>query len=221
MYIFLIGVVVPIVVLRTRERTVALAWVPMRERWVAMLVPQLILGLSAVGVAYRERIDLRVGGTVSSVGWLSGPSFVLVATLVMWRYWRQSVIDRDQVIRLFTPRDAYEKRVWVLLSAAAGIAEELVWRATFVTLVARVTGSLALATIVSVLSFGLAHTTQGLRSAAAIAGFALAFHGIVAFSGSLLPAMLAHFLYDAVAGLSYDRLTRELGYFEDAVAEPS
>ena len=41
--------------------------------------------------------------------------------------------------------------------------------------------------------------------------FAVAFHGLVALTGTLYVAMAVHFLYDVIAGLTYGRLAREYG----------
>jgi membrane protease YdiL (CAAX protease family) len=77
------------------------------------------------------------------------------------------------------------------------------------------TGSYWIAALLSAVSFGAAHATQGWRSAAIIVGFALGFQAVVVASRSLYIAMATQMAYDITAGLTYGRLGRELGYVPD------
>ncbi len=67
-------------------------------------------------------------------------------------------------------------------------------------IVVYLTGSVMVAVLIASLVFALAHALQGWRGMLAIFFIALAMHGLVLFSKSLLPAMAAHALYDAIAG---------------------
>jgi membrane protease YdiL (CAAX protease family) len=104
--------------------------------------------------------------------------------------------------------------MWVALSLSAGVGEELVWRGVLPSLLAVLTGSVAIAIALSVVSFALAHAIQGLRSVLAIATIAAAFHALVFVSGSLYVGMVVHFVYDVIAGFTYASFARELKMLE-------
>jgi hypothetical protein len=123
-------------------------------------------------------------------------------------------------VRFFMPSDRRERAMWLGLSALAAVGEEISWRGVQMTLLLRATGAPLGAAGVCAATFGASHIVQGWQSAAIIAVFALAFHGIVWLSGSLYVAMAVHFLYDMTAGLTYGKLGRELGYDASPAARP-
>jgi membrane protease YdiL (CAAX protease family) len=102
--------------------------------------------------------------------------------------------------------------MWVVLSLSAGIGEELVWRGVLPALIGSASGHLPLSIGLSIVSFALAHAIQGVRSVFAIAAIAASFHALFFLSGSLYVGMVVHFVYDVVAGFTYARLARELGF---------
>jgi len=53
--------------------------------------------------------------------------------------------------------------------------------------------------------FALAHAVQGWRSTIVIGLIAAGFHFIVIYSCGLLPAIVTHFVYDAIAGIVIPR----------------
>lgn len=218
-FLLLVGVIVPWGVIRTRERTIALGAIPLKARFLAMLAPQVFLGGLAAVVAWVEGVDVGLTHAPDGFDWLVAAVLLGLSVVGMRGYWRQSVIDRDPALRLFLPRDHEEKKLWAWLSLSAGISEELVWRSVFVELARRATGSLVAAVAIAVFCFALAHAVQGVRSMFAIAWFALGFHALVLVTGSLVTAMVVHFLYDVIAGLTYSRLAKDLGYFDAPAAE--
>jgi membrane protease YdiL (CAAX protease family) len=132
--------------------------------------------------------------------------------------WRRAVEERTRIVHLFMPETVKERAWWVLLSTLAGIGEEITWRGVQTALLAYMTGSFVAGAALSAISFGLAHSIQGWKSAALIAVFALGFQSVVWISGSLYVAMLVHALYDITAGFSYGKFGRELGYTPVAAA---
>ena len=61
-------------------------------------------------------------------------------------------------------------------------------------------GNAWLAVLVSAVAFALAHSTQGWKSAVIVFFLALSMHALVAFTGTLVIAMVVHTVYDLVAG---------------------
>jgi hypothetical protein len=62
---------------------------------------------------------------------------------------------------------------------------------------------------VSALAFAVAHAAQGWKSGVTIFAIALAMHGHVAYTRTLVLAMLVHVAYDLVVGTSVARTARE------------
>jgi membrane protease YdiL (CAAX protease family) len=148
-------------------------------------------------------------------GLLAGATMYAAAVLFMRPRWRRAVLRRARAVHLFMPENATERTWWLAVSVLAGVGEEITWRGVQTALLVPVTGSYWVAAGLSAVSFGVAHAIQGWRSAAGIIGFGLAFQAVVALSGSLYVAMAVHVAYDITAGLSYERLGRELGYVPD------
>jgi membrane protease YdiL (CAAX protease family) len=214
LFVGLVTLLVPWGVMRNRDGLIAMALVPMRERFRVMMAPQLLLGGLAIATALVEGIELFPARFPSAVSWALGAAFLVVVVATMRSHWRQTVDDPSPVWRLFTPVGPDERRMWVALSLAAGIGEELVWRGVLPSLVAALTGSVPAAIAISVFSFAMAHAIQGFRSMLAIASIAAAFHALVAVSGSLYVAMTVHFVYDVIAGFTYASFAKTAGRLE-------
>jgi len=140
-----------------------------------------------------------------------------LAVVVMRPRWRRAVEKRLPHLRYFMPQTPDERRWWFIVSVSAGISEEITWRGVQPPLLAYVTGSPLAGMGLSAVMFGAAHAMQGLKSAAVIVLFAMAFQLLVWTSGSLWLAMIVHAAYDVTAGFTYSRLGRELGYEPDGV----
>jgi hypothetical protein len=113
-----------------------------------------------------------------------------------------------RVVELFSPKTGGERALWLAVSLAAGVCEEITYRGVLFLLLHRVTGSILAATVLGAAAFGLAHVLQGRQSALVIFGIALVMQALVLAAGTLLVAMAVHVAYDVAAGLSYGRLTR-------------
>lgn len=105
------------------------------------------------------------------------------------------------VLRALIPRTPAEKGAFVGLSVAAGLGEELAYRAYAIPALAVLVGSPWAAAALSSVVFGFLHAYQGIlgMSRAASLGFVLA--ASLLATGSVLPAILAHTAIDVIAGL--------------------
>lgn len=110
-------------------------------------------------------------------------------------------LPETNLLAQLIPRSTGEKVSFAAVSITAGVAEELVFRGFLIPALAVVTGSVWPAAIVSSAVFGLLHTYQGLigSARAAVMGVGLATPYLV--SGSLLPSMAAHAIFNIVAGV--------------------
>ena len=118
------------------------------------------------------------------------------------------------------PQTPAERRWWVLVSLTAGVTEELTWRGIQVQILATLLGSYPIAALICSVTFGVGHLGQGRRWAAAVAGFALIFHGLVWVSGSLWVAIAVHVVVDLVGGFSTAWIGRLFGYGESPFLSP-
>jgi membrane protease YdiL (CAAX protease family) len=93
----------------------------------------------------------------------------------------------------------------VALACTAGVSEEFLYRgfliAVFVRLFADSTLSVWIAALLSSALFGIGHLYQGKRGIITTFIVGILFSAIRIWSGSLVPAMVAHAAVDLVAGL--------------------
>lgn len=106
------------------------------------------------------------------------------------------------------PRTSTEWGLYLATAVSAGIAEETAYRGVGMALLTGSTGSPVLAAVVLSLAFGLAHLTQEWKSVAIVIAMALLMHGLVAFTGTLVIAMVVHTVYDVIAGILGSRDAR-------------
>jgi membrane protease YdiL (CAAX protease family) len=163
-------------------------------------------------VARAEQIPVWRSSPGDWPGWLLAAVLALGGIVVMRPHWRKNVETRDPTVRLFMPTNAAERRLWVMLAVAAGVSEEVTYRGVLFALLWMLTGSGWVAAVIASIVFGVSHAVQGWKTAGIITIIAFLLHGLVAVSGTLYPAIVAHAVYDIVAGLTYGRLGRTLGY---------
>ena len=106
------------------------------------------------------------------------------------------------------PRTSTEWGLYLATAASAGIAEETAYRGVGMALLTWSTGSPVLSAAVLSVAFGLAHLTQEWKSVAIVIAMALLMHGLVAFTGTLVIAMVVHTVYDVIAGILGSRDAR-------------
>jgi uncharacterized protein len=104
-------------------------------------------------------------------------------------------------IRIF-PRDNAERVVYVALVTTVAICEEVIYRGFFQRIFESWAGGLVLAGIVGAAAmFAISHLYQGRRGVIATCIVGLIFSAVRAWTGSLIPSVLAHFCADLIVGL--------------------
>ena len=213
LHILLFGIIVPAVAIRTRNTIARMTLPPNRVLFYCGAIIQLVLFTAiSIFVAAKEKIELFPHRAPTAVEALLGLVILVMLVVLLRPQWKKSVLDGSRVIALFMPLTRDERMFWLLVSLLAGFSEELTWRGVQTVLLQRITGVPMIAILVSVVMFGAAHAVQGARGAVLVTMIALVFHGLVIVTGSLYVAMAVHFLYDAVAGLTYAKLARQYGY---------
>lgn len=201
------GLVVPLLVIRSKRFLDRSSDLPSFGPHIVSAMIQLgVFALLSLTVARLEGLDLLPAAWPSAADWLVGAAFLGFAVRVMRPRWRRAVAEKRPIVRLFSPRNRRERVWWVTASAVAGFSEELTWRGTQFGLLSALTGQPLVAAFVSAIMFGAAHAVQGHQASVAVVPFALGFQLLALYTGSLYVAMVVHFLYDVIAGLSYGRL---------------
>jgi len=150
--------------------------------------------VSAIGIVLLP-VGAMIGWTVTLT--TAGMGIILV---FRWISGRVGVAE-TLLLRSLLPRTGEERRVFALLSVAAGTGEELAYRGYAIPMLAPILGVTGAATLTTVV-FGFMHGYQGrlgiLRTT--LMGAVLAW-GFLA-SGSLIPAIIAHTAIDLIAGIA-------------------
>lgn len=167
-----------------------------------------ILALGWAGLAIGTRELGRDALGLGRPDWGSVLLWALAATIFIHllqglffvgRRW--AGVRESRILGQMLPRGPKESLLFAFLSVAAGVGEELAFRAFAVPALGLVTGSLGSAVLLSSLAFGLLHGYQGwigiLRTG--LMGGILAVTFVV--TGSLWPAVLAHAALDIISGL--------------------
>ena len=99
------------------------------------------------------------------------------------------------------PKTTMESLTWILVSASAGVCEELVYRGYLQRQLWSLTSSLPLALLLQAMIFGAGHIYQGWKPALVTAVYGLIFGLVAAWRRSIRPGALAHALVDILGGL--------------------
>jgi membrane protease YdiL (CAAX protease family) len=111
-------------------------------------------------------------------------------------------------IRIF-PRDNTERVVFVVLVTTVAICEEIIYRGFFQRILENWAGGFVLAGVVgSAAMFAISHLYQGRRGVIATCIVGIIFSSIRAWTGSLVPSVVAHFCADLIVGLMAPAMIR-------------
>lgn len=207
-FLVLFTVLLPLVALRSARRMRTSPMPPASAVFRSVLVQQVVILAVSLFVARAEWIPLYLVPD----RWILSLALSVVLTiglvLVMRPMWRRAVARKDARIQLLTPRTSGERVLWVAVSIAAGVAEEVAYRGVLWVTLERWIGSPMIAAVVASLAFGVAHALQGWRGVVVVTAVALGMHGLVRVTGSLLAPILVHVAYDVIAGFAYAALDR-------------
>jgi membrane protease YdiL (CAAX protease family) len=183
-----------------------------RALYASVAVSLLVIAGATLGVSAWQRVPIaevgwRVEDPGRSLAW--GLGATAVGLPLIWAITtaaRAVGLTESPVAKLLMPRDAGETRAFLVLSGAAAVCEEYIFRGFLLWALTGWTGSVWFAAGVVSLSFGLAHGYQKLAGIlrAALLGILLAVPTIL--TGSLFPAIVAHFWINAAVGLGGWRL---------------
>jgi membrane protease YdiL (CAAX protease family) len=167
-----------------------------------------ILGIGCIGlmVGWRELGAEAMGIASASWGsvfaWTVGLS--LVALILLWAFllFRKVAGIRESALLVqLLPKTGTEKVLFVFLSFAAGVGEEIAYRGYLIPALTLLLGWDWGAALLSSAIFGLLHAYQGWLGIARTAALGLVLASSFILSGVLWPAILAHAILDLIAGL--------------------
>ena len=109
---------------------------------------------------------------------------------------RRISADYAQRVSIVIPNNSAQWLWFLPVAASAAFCEEFLYRGYALTALAALSGFLVVGVVLSALAFGLAHFYQGPRGMFMTATIGLVYSVIVLWTGSLWPAILAHFVQD-------------------------
>jgi len=223
-YLLVIGVFLPYVAIKSALRLNSGA-VPMPERSKrirASFITQAFMCGFALWTAHIDGIELFLSPhlNLTAIGLASLILVLALATLP--RRWRVKSDAEKRRLYEIVPHGPREPWFWIGLCAAAGIGEEIAYRGVMFGILLWMTGSWWIASVVSAISFSVAHAIQGWRTGIVIFVLTMGLHWLVLVSGDLYMAMAVHFAYDLIATAMITRLGDRLGFDESpgSIAAP-
>lgn len=203
--LLIVGVAIPYLAWKTNRRFRGdVLPMPRAQFFFQTAIFQLLIYGFALVAAWTNAIRLRL---LPFVWWKAWPALaLLLAALALLKLrwpWRDDA-DKRRLYAIL-PHDRRELGPYLVLCVVAAIAEEVIYRGVSYRLLVRLGISIWLAAALMSVVFALAHSVQGWRSTIVIGLIAAGFHFIVIYSGGLLPAIVTHFVYDAVAGIMIPR----------------
>ena len=210
LFVSLTVVILPAMAIRGQKLIREVKTLPRIPLYIETIAVQaILLGLS-IAVCRKLGIDPLSFPDLRYRDWLTATlllSFALTAMSVAWRY--AGPQDR-RFLNLLVPRSRAEILLWTVLSLAAGLGEEMAYRAALPALLHSFGAPDLAGAVVSAASFGLAHAVQGWRNTFIIFVAGLVLHGLVIATGTLWLAIAVHVLYDLLAGVILSQLAGEV-----------
>src|SRR6266849_4448060 len=161
--------------------------------------------LIALAVAVTRQLALPWSASASSFMFGLIFSTALVVSVTCQKK-RVDPAQQERIRLLYAPTGRTEWILGVWVGLCAGIGEEIVYRAVLFQIIAQVTSSAAVALLVCVLAFALAHLPQGVRATYGVALLGICFHILYFVSGGLVAPVVAHATYDiAIFTIFYRR----------------
>lgn len=208
--IYLVALLLALPVLSAGEEALERAAEEMSDRrplYASAAASLVIVAAVTWGVAAWSGVEARALGwrtetLASALGWsLAATAVGLAGAWALTRWTRRLGWEESRAVLFLLPRDRGERRWFVLLALAAAVCEEYVYRGFALHALMAWSGEAWVAVAATSVSFGFAHGYQRAAGVlrATFLGAVLALP--VVWTGSLFPAVAAHFWINAVIGL--------------------
>jgi len=219
-YVLLVLVIMPLAAVRSKAVVTGRGGHAPPEKWSvllrALIVQSLLFVVSYIvarshGMAIWSWTGLHFENLTVGAGALV---LLLAAGSLSWHL-RTPEERRALWMRHLLPVTSGQWGLWLLLSIAAGIAEETAYRGVLVVILSSVTASFVVAAVLSAFAFAIVHYPQGAKSMGWVFAIGLVMQAVVAATGTLYVAMGVHALYDVTAAF------RALAWMKTEEAESS
>ena len=168
----------------------------------AALTLLLIAGLTAIVASWQaiapDQLGWTVGAPAVELGWgLAATAAGLGIAWLSGLIGRRARLAESPLLRLLLPRTSTERRAFLVLAGIGAVCEEYIYRGFALHVLADWTGQAWGAAALTSISFGLAHGYQRVNGILRSVGLGMVLAAPVLWTGSLFPAILAHFWINA------------------------
>jgi membrane protease YdiL (CAAX protease family) len=200
-FLVIVCVLLPVAVVRQhRHLASGMLQVTRMRIYAGAVGTHAVFVLMVWAVTHTGRLDLTPPYRPNAFHVVIGLIALAIGLLpLLERFQLDDPVARERT-RLIAPRTGREFVVFYLVSATAGVAEELTYRGLLFTLLAALLGGWWMAALVTASVFGIVHLFQGWKSAGIAALMGLREQLVVGFTGTVLIAIVVHALHDAIAG---------------------
>lgn len=123
----------------------------------------------------------------------------MIMAAILWMQ-RKRRWSETHILMAILPETKVEKGAFVALAATAGFCEEMLYRGFVITRLIQATDHPPSAVILAVIIFSLGHGYQGLIGLLRAGTLGAVLAATFVLTGSMVPGMISHFLFDALAG---------------------
>lgn len=183
---------------------VLVIWFGIRSRGVSMR--ELIGGRWTTVESFLLDIALAVGFLIAS-NLILIPIRMALGTLDL-HHANKQLEETKRMLGHLIPRSKIEAAFFIVLSTAAGLFEEIIFRGYLQRQFGALARSAYVGIIASGIVFGLSHAYQGIRMMVVIAVYGSLFGIMTHLRRSLRPGMIAHAGQDALSGIALYLLSR-------------
>jgi membrane protease YdiL (CAAX protease family) len=210
LYLVLVGLWVPYLALKSAYRLRGGAPLPIsRTRFfISTTFMLLFLFAIALATAMREWIDLTSMPRDPLRAWSYAALLLVVLVVTLRMRWKTRPREGKERLFAILPHDGREYALYAVVCLTAGIGEEAVYRGVLAVILQRLVGSWLIAILIASFIFAISHAIQGTRAVIAIFIISIGSHALVAIAQSLLPMIVVHATYDAIAGFLIPRWYR-------------
>lgn len=152
----------------------------------------IIAFLCQLPVFGSKYLDLRTA--LFAVGFLA-----LNMALIDPVEWRYTCAEIKKGIIGFLPHNAQERLIWIVVSLAVAVTEEIIYRAVFFGLLYHLTGIYWIAGVISATLFAISHRSHGLIAVGSTFFVGLALQWFVQLTGGLYVSIVVHFVHNFFA----------------------
>jgi membrane protease YdiL (CAAX protease family) len=174
---------------------------PKRDRYRRGIIFQFVFLLLIFLAAREEQVPMIAGPFPALTPWLLAAGFLVIFGLRLRQAWPKLTSERLVRARIILPDDPSLMRMWVVISAMAGITEECAYRGLAFRFLTDNGASVWPALLLCITTFAIAHMAQGWRGVLATGIVAALMHGVVYLTQSLYLAIVVHAVYDLMVGV--------------------